>query len=588
MKLISLEISGFKHYSASSKINFEDEHKNPIVEIQDKNKFYLFEIILAIIFGLNDEEKQKFRGDVNESKTHTGLLTFNFDHQTMIIERDFSTNFVACLLSDAHTAKPIFQGKDYVGSDYSRPYLQMLQTVFPLIDKTIYQEIIHALYHDKQATLSDILNTFSLILSPRFKINRYYNLLKDTYDFMQSDRDHLDEIKRNGKAESLYLNTKKELLERALKIKGGIDDIQQLKEQFSVFVDKIRRKKQLANSALTILNERFAPIKSHNALQVRADVLLWKSLKDLKNQSEQKLQSLKSREQEIQSILADNFKEYESLPNLFLMNIDHMLELRRTLEQSEKEFKHIQNQIVEEERRLVQKSRFKWILLLATPPLVFLAAFLLFGNNWLLTIPESILTIIIILFFYSHKLDKIRDKIHNLTEESHILQKRMFDLKNEMERLQAKYPLLKDEDELPKHIERFKKYRSFQIELKQLRKEINYTQSSLESDSYIRQLPELEEKYQDLIDLERPDLEDYLNDFVSIKRQMLEMHAQNIDFPETEFLNEVNFKYDQLQKKMQSLYQELTAYIPNRSPHQSLEEALEYVTLHLKNLNYKN
>ena len=162
MDITSLELSGFKNYDNNTQLNFKDAHNNFIFDTDSNSKTFFFEVILGIIFGFNAKEKKRFRGNPDINKTFTGMLTLSLDERTMIIERDFETDFVACLLSDPKNTRSIFQGKDFVDNGYSRPYLQMLRSVFPVINKELFLEVCYDDAIQANHNFSDLLNTFYL------------------------------------------------------------------------------------------------------------------------------------------------------------------------------------------------------------------------------------------------------------------------------------------------------------------------------------------------------------------------------------------------------------------------------------------
>ena len=106
MQITSLNLSGFKYFDLDTQINFKDNNNQLLSNSESEQKYYLFEVILGVLFGLPSEEKINFRDLDGTVHTFTGMLTIEFSDRTMLIERDFETDFVACLLSSQKEVKP--------------------------------------------------------------------------------------------------------------------------------------------------------------------------------------------------------------------------------------------------------------------------------------------------------------------------------------------------------------------------------------------------------------------------------------------------------------------------------------------------
>jgi len=61
MNIEALNLSGFKNFDLDTKLNFRDEHKNIIFDADDEIKYFVFEAILGVIFGLDSHEKLQFK-----------------------------------------------------------------------------------------------------------------------------------------------------------------------------------------------------------------------------------------------------------------------------------------------------------------------------------------------------------------------------------------------------------------------------------------------------------------------------------------------------------------------------------------------
>ena len=137
MQISSLNLSGFKYFDLDTQINFKDKNSQLLSNSDSEQKYYLFEVILVVLFGLTSEEKINFRDLDGTVHTFTGMLTIEFADRTMLIERDFETDFVACLISSKKEVKPFYQGKDIILNGAPRPYIKMLNEFFSITEKDV-------------------------------------------------------------------------------------------------------------------------------------------------------------------------------------------------------------------------------------------------------------------------------------------------------------------------------------------------------------------------------------------------------------------------------------------------------------------
>ena len=180
MRIESLNLSGFKNFEINTKINFQDEHSNFIFDTEEETKIFLFDTILAVLFGIPPGEKPLFKSEDPACKIFTGMLTMDFGGREFLIERDFETDFVAGIFFNSSGSKkpePFFQGKDYVHSGTSRPFLTALRQYFEFCEKDAIRDICLRNPENENRTLAEILDIFYLLLNPGMKTLRIKNAL---------------------------------------------------------------------------------------------------------------------------------------------------------------------------------------------------------------------------------------------------------------------------------------------------------------------------------------------------------------------------------------------------------------------------
>lgn len=279
MNIISLNLSGFKNFGLNTQLNFKDKNNNLIFDSESEQKYFIFEAILGVLYGLTIEEKERFR-DLENSKVFTGMITMDFADRTMLIERDFETDFVACLLATPKNVKPFFQGKDFIQNGTQRPYLKMLRSLFPITDKNLILEICYDSKASEPNNLSDLLDSLYLLLSPQFKISEVKNLIQNGK--FSNNNFSVPGIDAPIKNQIDYLKWKKAFLIDLLKVDNRMDEIEQDIEKLQNLLQSIQNKDSQKDSAFEEIKKKYPKIHDQNALQFRADVLLWKNLKKIK------------------------------------------------------------------------------------------------------------------------------------------------------------------------------------------------------------------------------------------------------------------------------------------------------------------
>ena len=267
MEIISLELSGFKNYESKTLLGFLDKNNKLIFDTHGPEKLFFFETILGVIFGFENIEKEKFRGDPSINKTFTAMITMKLDQRTMIIERDFETDFVACLISDANTTHSIFQGKDYIEDNRSRPYLQVIKSIFQIIDKELFLEVAYQLTDYEKSKFSELLNILYFLLAPNFKFSEANLLISSCKTIAQESVAAQKNQSQTDKYRSLYL-----AVEHLIKIKNYEEYIQSDKSKLELLIKKLQERHDLSRQTKNILNTKFSGMSPFDPIQLKADV----------------------------------------------------------------------------------------------------------------------------------------------------------------------------------------------------------------------------------------------------------------------------------------------------------------------------
>lgn len=577
MRIESLQISGFKGYEHATSINFFDEHGNLIFDTDGEERLFIFEAILGIIFGFTPEEKKKFRGDQSVNQTFTGLVTLALDQKTVFIERDFETDIIACLLSDSVSSRPIFQGKDLVGNGYSRPYLDMLRSIFPIVDKSLYLEILQDEINEGKS-LSSLLNALYLLFSPRFNLNKVRFLISKSEEYLRAlDTSRLDSKNLDQLAQF------KDCLVFLQSIRSMRQQLKEDQERFNRLLNKIRRRDIQKNELLKQLEESYVTIMDQNPILLRAEILLWKSLTQMKEKNQKDLKELRRRIDEIEQTLQIDFEEYNQLPDSVERDVKRFEEDVEKANNLKKKIENIDVEIKMNEMKYNTWKTIKIFFVVLVAPLSFVLSYIAF-SSWFLIIPEAFFFFLIFFFLFGHYHSKIREKLLNLQEDKDIFRKHLYDIQKDIEALRKKWFFLKDDKNFEIQRERLREYQQLQHELKQLRRKEQRIVQILNQPNITRQLKAFQEKYSSMVDVHRPDLEEYLDKFVQLKNELSSIEGSSVEPPVIQELQKIIEDYQQALKQLKTVDEDLSERLHLHQYNLPIDQILDAVKRRIKNL----
>jgi len=584
MEVVNLEISGFRQYETLTAFDFKNKEKDYIFDADNDAKLFLLDSILGIIFGFDADEKDKFRGDDRINKTFTGVVTLELDARTMMIERDFETNFVACILSDIKTTRSVFQGKDFVGNGYSRPYLQMLKSIFPITDKDIIREICIDDKDKMNGSFEKLLNILYIIFTPQFKFSSTKFLLNENRRILNEYKNYST---TTHAAERLYLQ--KKTLEHLLKLQKSIDKLSEDYEQLKHLLRNLK-KRNSSTQAVSEIDQQYASLAEFNPLQARADILMWKNLNQKKLQHELELKNILERKERIAEIIENELHDYNSLPDSFSKDITRLRNIFGQMDKYTDDLSDQKTEIKTLEIKLNKHNILKRILLALLPPVIFVISYFIFGPFWILIIPESVLAFFIVLFFYGHSNYKLRSKIYRIQEEAHIAEKRMNDFTQEVNDVNTKFPILQDKEYIESHLERFKKFQHYQTELRRQDRDEDNIRKILRSPPLKQQLPHFETTYSNAVDISRPDLEEFLDSYIERHNEISYEKEVVSDDPFVEELGALRNIYIRNIDELKSIWKELSQAISsvNDNEENDISQVLDIVDRKINSIKFEN
>jgi hypothetical protein len=584
MEIVSLHLTGFKSNGINHNLNFKDRRNPFLMDTIADNKQYLLEVLSGVFFGFTNAEKEQYRGDKESVKTFTGLVTLELDNQTMIIERDFETDFTACLLSDTRHTRPIFQGKDLVDGHYSRPYIHMLKSIFPFAGKELIHELGLRLSKDENCRVADLLDVLYLLFTPQFKFTSGSELVRET-DVLLNSRNMRDLQSEGHQQLQKTLERQRLGLEQVIKLQQATDRMNSDLQKLNALVNRLHNDKYFSENQQP--EKKFEAPKNLNPLQFRADILLWKSLQVVKDQNDSSLRQLQIKRQRIEKFLDRDLAQYSKLPATFIRDIANFKKLTALSEEKQNMLQNMRSEIQQFEKRSLLWNRLGVFTMIVVFPLIFFVSYMVFKPMWKLIIPESLLLMLIIGSVFGHIRQKFRFHIYRTEEESHIIQKKLNEINIDLAELRKNAIFITDMAYLDNHIERYKKYRQLLAELKRISKEESRITNLLNSNTYTRQLPEYTEKYAGLIDVNRPDLENFLDEFVASRdeTERRQFNSRNKALPQE--ISELIRQHENLLSAIKDIQARVLDDLQIEGGYASYLEALDLVDRKIKNIQHQ-
>ena len=579
MEIVSLKISGFDRYSPEYTIQFKDQlgfRKGG--EISGQDAFYLFRIITGIIFGLTAEEKKKYRSSDGSSNVFTGMVTLELENQSLLIERDFETDIIACIYVGQDNSKPLFHGKDNPDSEQKRPFMDVISKFFFITNRDNLEKICAASYNPDKDSFNKLLYLLNIIITCKFKFNSAKNLLNDAG---QLDIFHQRSITRLSLLESKM--AKKEAIEYLIQLKRTADQFEGDIQTLNTIINNYQEKLPAYGTEYAHLQKKYPHLANMNPIQFRDEVLFWKNLREIKFVSEDNLYQIRQRINDIEDMFKNELAVYKNTQPGFEKAAEHYQYLHKELAEKKQKLSDTRAHVTKLENLLIDYKKTKRILLITLTPIVFIITLLIFGLYWIMVIPVSLMVAAIVFSVYGHRNFKIRSQIFRIEEETHVLQKVIRDIEIEMKKMSINNTLLDDIDLLDSHVDRYKKYINITSELRLLEKEEVRLRKLLESRPYKEKIPEFIDKYAAVIDVDRDDIEEYMERIVIEHEHSIKSGSQNtISSNNQDDIHLMLKNYRTIQVELKKMYSRIIDNIHIDHDESNLNEMLEKISTEIK------
>ncbi len=486
----------------------DSQNAHSLVSLKGEQKKYFFESILAILFGLSEEEKQSFRNPSAAIKTHTGRLTLKFDTFTLYVERDFETDIIAVMSESEKGIKPVYQGKDIPNSEDHNAYQELMESVFTLVDKKAIRTLCEESLNKDNAPLGDVLETFYTYMRPKYTLAYMERILQRT-DYVLSRYSAAEAA--NGK-NTLVLRNKLNLL-KDLRI------LTQAQNQIARDLEKMGRVKPApaTDSVDYILKQRFPTLYTFDAETVYNEAALYLEKQAIYRRYQKKLNELIARKSELKELIHTRLIAYSNLPDTFEEDFHTYQELTLDLADEKNNYDKYNIRISDNQEQINRLKKMRMILAFSLPAFILLA--LIFFPEYAIGLgTASMVTLISVILVYKLQLDSRRREIDFFQEKQFRIRTKIKGIEEKIYLLREKSFLLDDLRLIDSHIENFHTYKKTQKSINNLSKKIAGIKNEI-AGLPMAELERIEKKYKGRIDWSRPDLLSYLKTFKTLQSQ---------------------------------------------------------------------
>lgn len=514
MIIQDIHLLGFINLDQESGLDLSLIENKKILSARAANKRFLFSALLGVIYGFSKEEKRKYKD--KRQNVLTGRIEIRFDDYIMHIDRDFETDIVAVLSSGKKSYKPVFQNKDTFGSS-DRPYLKVLESFFSITDKQLILEICEDSFLSDQSTFGELLDLLYLLIRPKFKMAAIKKLVSSSkkvieYTSRTENNSTISADLQDAINQLHLLKNAKKLAQSSVSLDSDITKLQNCVDNFPTTNPQ--------DDAMARLKQRFPLIYQLDATMVKRDITRLHALQTGFQRINQRLNEVKTKKTDIENIINKKLLIYSNLPDSFEDDFIKYQELTMDQAQLKNDFDRMEIRDDNLQTELSSKKKTEFLLQSLSLSVLLIFGLIFFSDKWLLIVGLTVaVSAVIYLSMRFLKKGIISDLEENQLKRTD-LKTKLKNTEKSIYALREESYLLDDQDYIDSHIERFRKYKSVKKQLDILQKELNDFNSQADSDKFKFDMPHLERKYKDLINLNPPEgLQAYIDEFETVQKE---------------------------------------------------------------------
>jgi len=525
MEIQFLHLAGFKHHPQATDVHLSSDDSIILNSAGDELHYY-FQVILGIIFGLDEIEKQEYR-DINNVQIYTGLIHIKLDDRILVIERDFETDILACMLLVEGTSQVIFHDRDFIDNGKQRSYIKFLRRYLTITDKNLISALCNDITQTADPDLQTMLSYFYALSAPKIQIQNYKEAIGEYTNLLQSKPSK--KSKDIGK-QIVYFENQKQKIRCTVKAEKQLEQIKKTMEVWSQVQSLVTEKRNEYQQLNEILNQKFPLLRRFEGEQLRKEVIIWKELIQQKSEYDNTFSKIQSRIDAIEKNLNKDLLAYRSLPATFESDIQQFEEKSVQRKKNQATLNEIKSNADSLEKKFQKRKKSNRIISAVLPVILGFIAFFIVQLSPLLSVAVTLVSAGLMIGWAFYEATKLKSELWILSFEQSKLKDENNTLDQWMQQMRSKALLVEDYEKKDIHIRHHRNYRELKRQLDNLKAERESFSESWKHHDGFEKINEFNQKYGKLIDLKRADLNKYLENFAELKQLMQKYSIYNEPF----------------------------------------------------------
>lgn len=611
MIIKKVHLQGFGKFHNSFELNFANKGIQVVVGRNETGKTTLMQGILAILFGLPERKKMRYK-PWEAHIASTGHLLLEIDNNEIIVERDFETNLINCARFDDNKLIPIFSDHDVFSEQESREYIKLLKSFIPVANEEVFKSTTFVSQEQMRINLS--VNVRQMLTGSG---ERNFDKLQESFET------EYFEITGNGKPVGLEKRETEgslDLLQKEIKVKekkvvnirkkleennqieselqivrselqkiepeitaikkylpqlrefAGLIDTRSKIRETSSYIDaqksKVARFENEVHEFSSQIEEKFKDFKNFDPVELEDDYKHYMEIASTNNRLEAELHKTLNDIKKQQQLIADNYEQYINLPGDFQSDLKFLRELRSELNLSEKNSKRFSADIKTIKRRVVGGRMTSITMSLITGGLIGLTGYLLGLETNYIAAAFSVGFLFFFLVFKSIFLDNRTRELKEALAEAAKIQKEINDKKDRIDEIQKQYFVVRTDEEILNHLHNYQVYLEENQQLKELETRKSVLLGQLNDPVIQKDIFQFEQKYGTGFDAASGETLKMISEYKLISQKLNDRREAIVDKTGSADQNSDLFKQDDLIQKrlleLQKDHPELAKYLENQ------------------------
>jgi DNA repair exonuclease SbcCD ATPase subunit len=612
MRIVEIEISGFGKFRNRFGLKFGDAPVQIISGSNEAGKTTLMNAIIAILFGVNTADKSKIIPWGSENAS-SGSLILEKGKRSVLIERDFVTDMVGCVVYLNGKQADVFSFRDKPGMRSERQYLKVLSEYVPLYDPSIYRQTTFIGHDDLKISLSENIKRYvtgsreydyDAILEELCQ--EYFELTRDgkpinrtgkakdqaiellnarleerqiTRDSIMQSTQSQEELRieiRNLQSrldqalrtvEQLSENV--ERLENYIKLRREWDRLREVHDEFSEQRTGIEQLEEQITGIRQQIDEQYAVLTRIPIQQLRNDVRAWREAQKTQHAIEKELRRLAEERENLRSTIETEFKPYTNTNGRLMTDLQRLQDLNSQVDNKKRALLNWQSALEDQISHLKKYRIVSAAAAVLTSAVSGVGMFLTLGA--MLPVFATALLTVFVIWYLANRIFIVPERRESAHSEAQIriIQVELRRLRQEVEELEEYYSEIPNLSHFEEHSYRIKKLDGVRTHERDLATRQQILVQQLERVESTTDLETIRNRYEGKINLDNPDVESDIDRLHHLQEE-LRMREQALKLQKGK--RQLYTRADELYHRIQTLEQKMDAM---RSDHVLLNQIAE-------------